>query len=374
MTTINLTLTPSSYQFTAKEEKELRELLLENDRSTVVTPVMSPKSDLYISTETGKTVTNYVYSDTAYVHLCGLISPGLAQFTQELSGQWRKPGEDKRRYSSELAIQAFNQAVKLRFDQELAGLQLVRNTRTKVIDGIVGTRYRYLANSDFLDKTTESLYRLDTKFHQAYLYGRQLVLRYVHPVAAYEIAGEPYDSGFHFANSEIGGKSVRAACIVTQRSSGLCALGPFAGQDGGRVVHSGRDFEKRLHALLEAIIKRIPSKTEVERGGALLLSKSLGFGGEGHNRRCRQISGALTRKKVTLTFAKRVVSSAAAIGSDDSSLIADEFSSDQELVLSHRTGYDLFISLIREAKHLPIDQRETVEQVGYALLTGKLWV
>jgi hypothetical protein len=372
MSTLDLATQTEAYQFANHEEADLKKMLVEVDRATRIVPVGGP-SDFFLDAEEGKTARKFTYSDAALIQLCGLIAPGLAQLIQELSGMHRTPGEDRKFYSGQLAVDTFNRAVRLRFDRKLAGLQMVCNTQTKVIDGIVGAKYRYLANYDFLDRTSQSLSRMGAKFHEAFLYGRQLVTRYVLEKTTYDVFGETYTAGIHFANAEIGGRSVRAAVLLVRLLTGDCALGPFAGKDGGRVVHSGGDFEKRLHALLESMARKLPAHADI-KNGVTLLDKLLGLGAENHVRRVRQLATTLTRKKLTLNFANRVVSSAASKGRDEKTSIEDALPGDEKLVLSQRTGYDLFTALIREARALPIDQREVAEQCAYALLAGKFWL
>jgi hypothetical protein len=67
-----------------------------------------------------------------------------------------------------------------------------------------------------------------------------------------------------------------------------------------------------------------------------------------------------------------VVAAAASFGRGDSDELLDRMPDERRVILATRTGYDLFVSLIREARDLPIDQRETAEQTAYSLLTGKV--
>jgi hypothetical protein len=371
MSTITLTISPDSYRFDNHELSELRKVLSDMDKHTLVTPVGSV-SDLGMNEE-GRVGNGYMYTDGALIQLCGVIAPGLAQLIMDLSGQWRKPATDPRMFSGALAIETLNRSVRLRFDRKLGGLQLVRNTKSKTIDGIVGSKYRYLSNSDFLTRVDRECTDHGGKFIEALLYGRQFVVRYANRLSSkpYNIAGEPYDYGFHFANSEIGGKSVRAATLLVRSSTGDSVLCPFASGTGGRVVHSGKDFEKRLHALMSYIIKKLPSHESVEAGGRFLENKNLRLGEE-YEKRVRYLAQMLTKRKLTQNFAKRVVSSAASKGRGDEDGLADELPMGQRVALGGRTGYDLFVALIREARRLPIDQRETAEQVAHALLNGKI--
>lgn len=378
MATIALTTTPSSYIFNTNELSDLRKILSDGDRYTIITPVGSP-SDLCLNEE-GKTSNGYTYTAASLVQLCSLISPGLALLVTDLCGQWRKPGEDTRNFSSSFSIEILNRLIKLRCNHKLLNTQLIRNTKSKTIDGIVGSKYRYLANSDFLSRVEQECSVYKSKFHEACLYGRQFIVRYINQLdiegikayTNYTIAGDSYNFGYHFANTEIGGTAVRVAILLVRNNTGDCILCPFSAATGGRVVHSGRDFEKKLHTLMGQIFKRLPATREIITNGDLLEHKNLWLGKEDHEKRIRYLAQILTRRKLTQTFARRVLASTSAKGRNNEDAEAYALSSEKQRVIQSRTGYDLVTSLIREAHNLPIDQREIAEQVAYLLLTGKI--
>jgi hypothetical protein len=376
MATLVLTARPEAYQFESHEERELRNALADVDRSTVVTPVAS-LNDVLLNADTGRTFSDYAYSDVAMSQVCSLIGAGLVQLVLDISGQWRKPGEDMRFFSGAHAVDIFNRLARLRFERKMVGMQFIRDTKQKVIDGVVGVRYRYLSNSEFLERVSQAYRGTRVKFFEGSLYGRQLAIRYVFDETRpdgnpwYTLAGEHFLPGFHFANSEVGGRSVRTASLLIRTGTNYCALGPYTEGHGGRVVHSGRSFERRLNNLLSNSVNRLPLCHDVE-GGARLLERSLHLEGEVRERNTRHLVTVLRRRKLTQAFAQRVVSAACARGRGDSDQLVDLMPNERRLVLESRTGYDLFISLIREARQLPLDQRETAEQVAYALLTGKI--
>ena len=371
MSILTITVSSPAYQFKSADETDLKQLLRENDSHTLVQPIMSATNDLCLHPETGKTNNGYAYSDSAFMQICTLVATGLSQIVLELSGQWRVSGTDKRQYSAELAIDVFNKALKLRFDKNLVGFQLVKNTKDKIIDGIVSSRYRYLSNSDFNERIKHLMHGNGSEFHSAYLYGRHLVVRHVAKNNGAMIADELYNYGYHFGNSEIGGKSVKAAHVIVRHSTGDCALGPFTDNEGGRVVHSGRDFEKRLHGLFENVVRRVP-KISYEEAGRRLEARVLQLGGSDNQRRLKQLGSMLVRRKLTLSFVNRVLSSTALRGRDITNKLLDVSEYDRDKILPERTAYDLFTALIREADNLPLEQRETAEQVAYLLLSGKL--
>ncbi len=360
MSQVNLTFTPDIFKYSVLEYKDLEEDLKQVDAATVVSPVLSPESDIFLQPD-GKTKNGYMFSEGAFSSLCAITSPGLVSLVPALSGQWRTIGEDPREFSPELAISTFNKVIKLRFNR-LAGIQMVKNTKKKTIDGVVGTKYRYLSNGDFLQRVTDTVKRNQTTFKVAYVYGRELVIRFIHETQSYSFGGEQHSYGFHFANSEIGGAAVRAAFLLFRGDSEDCALGPFRGSVG----HHGKEFERKLHGLLDSVLKKAPKHIDEER-----LSQSLRLGGQDHQERCKHLSTTLRNRDLPLQFTKRVVSATTSLGSDDDSL-ADIIDIDRSKIIQERTLYDLYVSLIREAQQLPIWSRENAEQTAYQLLTGKI--
>lgn len=378
MSTITITVRPEAFSFTSSQEPDLLEALSEADRNTVITPLNGPQ-DVLLNPDTGQTYDGYNYTDVSLPQICRLASPGLIQVLLDVSGQWRKPAEDRRHYSSVQAVDIFNRLVKLRFERKMTEVQFVRDTKRKIIDGVVGVRYRYLSNSDFFTNVKRIYKDTDTAFFEAMLYGRNLVLRYAHTedsniAPACTIGDDKYLVGYHFANSEIGGRSVRTAIFVGQPTTRYAALSPYRDGSGGRVIHSGRGFERRLHTLLGMATSRIPSQYEIECGGRALLARSLQLGTKLHDKTMKNLVSLLNRRKLKLSFSKRVVSSMASRGRDETNSIADYMPDERRLALESRTAYDFFVALIREARGLPLDQQELAEQVAYGLLTGKITI
>lgn len=371
MAVLKLTISPLSYRFNSSEEPELRETLIDIEKATNISPIISP-NDVCINHETGLTFQGYRYTDVAFNQICAAIAPGLFQVINDITGQWRMPEDELRYFSGELAIELFNKLVRFRFNKQLPLMQFVKNIKEKCIDGVVGGRYRYLGNGDFFNRTYLSLSNKEYKFHEALLYGRHLVIRYAARTTQYVIADELYTHGFHFANSEIGGKSVRGAITLIREKTSDCALGPYFGKEGGRVIHSGREFEKKLHSLLEEIIKRIPRYAEIIDGGKAICDKLIGFGGSDQMKVVKRLTTFLTRHRMTQVLAQRIISRTISRGRDDEDSNIDVLYEEMLEIAKGRSYYDLFVTIMREAYNLPIDQREKAEQLAYSILIGKL--
>ncbi len=368
---MSLTVPFKSYHFASHEEASLHSMLREVDAHTVLVPISSPRTDLYLQEDTGRTANGYVYTDNSFAQMCSFVSPGLGILVNDISGQYRKAGEEKQFFSGELAIRMLNELIKLRYERKLGGLQIVRNTQDKTIDGIVGAKYRYLANSELLSSLTQMLNKAH-KFHEAFLYGRQLVVRYIDTTKSYTLSNEEFTSGFHFGNSEIGEKSLRAAAVLVRKLTGNCILYPFKGDEGARIIHTGKDFEKRFYTLIDTIVNATLSPDDLQKYDAQICGKSLKLGKDDHQRRAKQLAQILSRKTLTNEFTTKVVTSAIVQGRDIKSTMIDALPSEQTQIMASRTVFDLIVALIREATLLNIAHREFAENLAYKLLLG--WV
>lgn len=371
MSRFDLTSDVDTYTFNSKEFKELTLILADLDKNTVIIPVISP-ADLLINSDSGKTSSGYNFTNIAFKQICGLVIPGLYNLIEDLSGQWRKPGQDKSIYSVDYAIEIFNKLVKMRYNQRLLGLQLVKNTKTKTIDGVVGARYRYIANSDLLNRVESLLKSQIIEFHEAGLYGRQFLLRYKHIDSkhAYNINGSKFYKGYHFANAEIGGHSIRTTVSLIIDNFGFGLLFPFVSPYGGRVIHSGKDFERKLANILSRITEFEPNTKQLDLYGKAL-NKPLGLS-LNDNKRFKQIALALSKKKLPINLAENIVKNTATRATEFFQEDIDLLNISREKIVSDRTYFDLFLSLMIQAQLTPLIQREIIENIAQMLLFDKV--
>jgi len=306
---MNLFQEQKSYEFGPAEHQVLRDMLAESARNTFVGPI-GGLNEVLLNPDTGRTPTGYAYTENALIQLCTLVCSGLYYVVTELSGQFRKPREDRRGYSPGLAVETFNRVVKQRFETKLLGMQLVRANKEKQLDGFVGSRYKYLPNNDFLDQLDLALNRTAYRFMGACWFGRQLLVRYRQdPVC--EVAGEPYSTGYHFGNSEIGGRALRRTVLCVRLKTNDCALGSFAEPEGQRIVHSGHDFGRKLQQILDITNTKFDTAKILQASGPALEKMSLGLGTSRHHNRIRQLSVGLVRRHIPLAIATRVANRAA---------------------------------------------------------------
>jgi len=89
-----------------------------------------------------------------------------------------------------------------------------------------------------------------------------------------------------------------------------------------------------------------------------------------HDGRIQRLSSALTRRKLPIAFVRHVVSSMLVHGHNPLVLDpAEDLGEDRSTIVATRTGYDVYAAICREARRLPLYQREQAEQTAYSLLT-----
>jgi len=373
-----------AYSFDETEESALDDFLADVNRNTLLLPVLAP-TDVLLQ-EDGRTRAGYRYTDSALNQLCRVISSGLAAMLPEIAGAWRTAVADPRDYSVSLAREIFNKLVVLRFDRRARSLQLVCNAKEKLIEGVVGARYRYLSNGEFV-LLVKSIMASEGNpvFHEAMVLDRRLYIRYKWPAMVAAAAIDPTNThsvGIHFANSEVGGGSVRAAVLLVRDTTNDSSFGPYGGNSGNRMIHAGTDFGKRLHRLLIEVIGRVrrretsPGSSQNPMGSyfagklSQLYADRLHLGGTDHDGRIQRLSSALTRRKLPIAFVRHVVSSMLVHGHNPLVLDpAEDLGEDRSTIVATRTGYDVYAAICREARRLPLYQREQAEQTAYSLLT-----
>lgn len=366
-----LALDPTSYVFGKQYEGQLRQRLAEFEKGTQLSPIMNGNGVLLQGD--GTTVgTKHRYTTVALNQLCQLLAPGLAQLVFDLTGRNRRPDQHKDEFGMVTAVEVFNQVARFRM-KRIRERQLVRFLPGKTIDGIVGPKYRYLSNLGFYDRVKDAV-GSKAQFQEGLLYGRYLVLRYVLPSRRFVYNTgvssriESFVPGFHFVNSEIGEGSARAAVLFVRESTGETCIGSFT----GRVKHQGRDFDAKMSKLMLTVDHRIESADYYRDRIRELLQAGLGLGkGDKEDEKTKKaIVAVLVKQGLQQSTAERALRATIMTGSGyhvgDPLLIER-----QHLVLAGRTAYDVFTTLMREARVLSVNAREAVEQVAYALLVGR---
>jgi hypothetical protein len=364
----SIVVDPPAHVFDAKNASQLRQRLIEAEKGTMMGPIGTAAA-MQIQRD-GTTPTGYRYTSVAMQQLCQSLGSGLSYLITDLAGVNRRPDQPKEEFSLALATDVLNQIIKLRFGR-IRERQLIRSIPNKTIDGIVGPYYRFLSNASFYERINNSV-KPKTQLHEALLYGRYLALRYILPDHRFviNISGqlETFTPGYYFKNSEIGESSVRTAVVFVRESTGDSCLSPFI----SRTRHQGKDFDGRLGRLMLTTSSQVHDADYYREKVVALLNQNLGLGkGDKQDEKTKKkITDELAKQGLMQWTADQVLTSAIVSGdghyTGDAAVLAR-----QHLVLTSRTAYDVFTTLMREARKLAIDTRETVEQAAYALLVGR---
>ncbi|MCA9362162.1 hypothetical protein KC906_02200, partial [Candidatus Kaiserbacteria bacterium] len=214
-------------------------------------------------------------------------------------------------------------------------------------------------------------------FWEAVLSGRRLMLRYRSQSSIFTIPvgsngkKEPFYSGFHFANSEVGECSLRAAAIFIRYWGDNKAISPFV--DGGKIAHvRGPQFDRRFKALLVKVSSRAEEVLDFKADVVRLISTNLGLGvtKNAHEKQLSKIATRLNKKGLPARFSRNALDRALKFGTYKSQLL--DRSQDSMAVYATRTAYDLFNAITFEAKSEDLELCEKAEQLAYELLSGKL--
>jgi hypothetical protein len=269
----------------------------------------------------------------------------------------------------DLALSIFNHTINARFDQ-LADKNLVRNLKLKRIDGIIGAGYRTLSNKSFLEITSDALTSLPFKFYEATLIGRTMIVCYLHQ-DPFLSKPEPYFSGYYFTNSEVGDCSVKIASMLVRYNTNDRAIRPF---ERGRMVHVGKSFVARVRkSVFTAVTKDWPNPEWMKKKITVLPKLTLGFKNLDEKQgleRIDELVAKLVRKGMGHQLAERAVYSALYQGRETEMPKSNELSIRKELWKS-RTAYDLFVSLMRDAKNRTLSVRECMERAAFEILNNR---
>jgi hypothetical protein len=377
-----LTVNPAPKRFSMSQEAAFVQELEDLDRHSVMWQMTKPE-DVELSQQAEIGPQKLRLTTLALYQLCQSVCPGLYGFVRELSGVHRKVEEARGDYSPGESIDVINQVIRRRFDSRLHGKVLLRNTKYGTIDGVLSPGYKWLSNLRLYEMTKDAMRQCQPEpvFWEAQLGGRWLMLRFcnMQPYFQFDMPGvnvggmaqipttlERFYTGYHFSNDELGRAMVRGAPFILRKNGHTSALASLDLK--GRVRHAGAGFEERLTQLLARTAEPLLSTDAYVNGMAGLLSRNLGLGHKLQREEIKarqKLSEKIGRKELPATIAKRIVASLCSNPSTMAPDVVDFRNTD-------RTAFDLYVAMGREAKHLPIRLRESVEQLAYELLLNKI--
>lgn len=344
-------------------------------RETQFLELRSP-SDLLINPN-GMVRGVYRFTWPALTQLCQALVPGLSKAVADLLGVGQSPNS-KRFASPELALRTLNDVIKLRF-RLLEDRRLVTNSRTRMIEGIVGQRYELFRHIDLYYRLRNFLPSLGVPiaFHEAILHGRHMLLRFRTEKPLFTVPSplgpnEPFYGGFHLANSEVGDSAVHACAILIRNWGDLTAVDPHLSQN--RMLHiQMKNFDQRFNKMLESMVVRAEAVKGMRERILLMMEHVLGFNGDKVNNdaRIKVISRKLNKilgPKLTRLCIARALSNGSYRNEDVTGAPWPEISR----AYSRRTLFDLFNAIMHMAKtQTPLGQ-ERAEKAAFGILTGEV--
>jgi hypothetical protein len=366
---------PTPKRFPTSKEADFRSALAQSASSSVFAPIQDAR-DVLLSPD-GSNRDGYRFTSQALFQLCHTVCPGLYRLILELSGVHRGDGEPSGDFSQTEAIQTLNKIVTRRCVTRLSGKQLLRDTKSKLIEGLVGSTYQRLTNLELYQRTREAIPEAD--FYEACLVGRSAMFRLYKPkdafagVSGYISSPDVFYRGFHFSNNEVGKGAVKAAPFIMRAGGRTCAMAKSV--TGSSLRHQGDTFAIKLAKLIESTSREENVPAYYRERISWLRRENLGLGlqdNDAEEARRQDLVHFLTRNRMRTTLAVRVVASMLGQGSYDEE--KTPLTQVTRETLRERDEYDLFNAIGREAKRTTIAVREQAEQVAYALLTGKIRV
>lgn len=282
----NLAVSLQGLLFNKGDHARLVDVLAECERTT--DEVFIDADDQLALSRRAVTTSGDKISWLAMRQICKILSSGLASSLSDLLGMRRAPEDIDRPtkikadpdedFTVGEAASLYNLALKKRFGR-LYGSQAIRNSDTKVIEAVVGSRYRRLPNGDFLSAVSSVIdsCEVSLKFYSASVAGRRLSL--VYAVDGFE--DFPLTPGIRLVNSEIGDSAIKAAVVLLDSNSAtmMSAYGKL-----GRVAHSGRDLLGKLSQLIVSVSSKLVhaslSKDGLTKKISSMSDRKLGFKGD----------------------------------------------------------------------------------------------
>jgi hypothetical protein len=320
----------------------------------------------------------YRYTSDGFRQISRLLGPGVSRLIPDLTGTRARNIPDDFLHGP-MAINFFNQLINIRF-AAFSPYRLVKNTRTQMIDGLIGQTHRSITNLTFFQIVEETLHSVSPRpeFWAGAVIGRRVVTwwRSPTPFLSYRLDSEEwrFHLGFYFRNDEITGAAARAS-LTMMGKPGVC-LAPFR-QFGASVKHQGKDFAQRLASEVQRVVSQTPPLDEWRAKIPQVLSQTLGFStGSNHKarrQRMQAITRYLKRAGVDSTVAQEIIDAALHCGRRVGQRPELLDPVQEEELFTSRTVVDLLVCLLHLSRRLDIPRREVLEQAAFHLVTGKSW-
>lgn len=369
--------TPRLQTFGPSQVHKLTGVLQQLDQDTTVHHLDDP-SEFQLDHE-GRTVKDgFQFTAAAFSQVAQQMGPGLSKFIPDITGTAVLPESRHTLVDATEAIRFWNHVVDLRFSL-FQRYRVIRNVKTRTIEGLVGHKHHYLENLALYREACESIavHHPNVRAYAASLVGRRLAIwfRSTSSLFTHQVDDEawPFHYGYYFTNGEATGNAVRGTLAIYSRA-GAC-LGDFK-KYGARVCHTGKSFQQRLGQMFAKVIETEIPLDKLRVNSEKMMTQSLGFDPawdkNQRNRHIRKLTHAVTVLGIPNTQAADVVNHALTSGRDRGQNAPTM--RQLNILYSQRTLLDLYVPLLWTARETEISRREKIEQAAFDVLTGRFLI
>lgn len=366
----SLSVNVKSFRFSAENEDELTEVLVDYERNSDLLS-LSSDTDLIFNSDGTVGTDGFYITNLALYQLCKLLCPSLYGFVRELSGVHKKDEHDDSDFSLDEARQIINTVIARRFDTRVNGMIMLKNFTTKTIDGIFSNQYKFLSNIQLYENTKQVIQdnNLNVKFLEAVLNGRWFMLRYINNTPCFSLhikkdyPEDTFYSGFHFSNDELSRAFFKSAAVVYRDKTKTSCMIPF--ESTGIVKHIGKNFNNRLQQIINKIFSVIKDYSKLKERFLWARTREM-FNKEGFNNKAKWLRSLLVKDGLPANIAAKIVEYSINNPGEDYN-----YAIFKNPVLA-RSEYDFYNAICCCATKLPINYKELTEQTAYNFITGKI--
>jgi hypothetical protein len=373
---ISIALPSLCMRFGEGEEYDLADLHRQLQAQSITAPVPIKRPGDAMMRADGTVNKGYHFTPSGLSSVCQKLVPGLSQVISSIGGV-REGNLDSVRSDpdTDLAITTYNECVQYAFER-IAGHRFIIDPGRQAIEGLVGPKYVFLSNQDwllqcqtFIDRTA---YR-EAEFLGASLTGRRFLLRFVSRgewfhTSVEDGTREVYRKGWSFSNSETGKSAVRVGFMIVD-STGAGSLCQLAKQDHTSSLRKDKG-EKLLTKLRETFecVDAAALRNYVQGMHRQLIPVSDTVMG---NRDLAHRIATNLSKRLPKSLARSVVASTLSTASRQlvpAGVGVNMRFNDIVHVPTERTYYHFYHALTTRARQCFPDEQERAEALAYDLL------
>lgn len=358
----------TALSFSPKQEAECIEFLQRRSASTELVTI-SDEAQLRLAADGRLAENNYRFNLLGFFAVCRAISGGLSRVFGEISGLTPSKIISDEACNIPAAVAIYNTALRVRFEL-LRERSILVDHSNRAVDGFLGLNHKFLDNALFLETILATMRDQNPNaiFQRAELVGRELRVYILDSASRrtdiYSDPAHSYAVGWYFCNREDSGNAVKALpCLFTRFGVAIAES-----NNKRRVIHAGADLIGRATDLIRETYSKKLDLDEVKNRVVALNGQSLGFedSGSDFSTNVKKWTNYLVRFGVPREMATVIAKNSGTVGKDLEP--RDPLDVFTKRVLTGRTAYDLFCSILRYARNLPTGHREKIQSVGMNLL------